>query len=81
MPLLGVLIFFDGLAVAAHGILRGIGRQRIGGPVNILAHYIVSMPMSYILGFWFDWKIKGLYTGLTSGLVMYVSDFCIRPPH
>ena len=68
MPLLGVTTFLDGLAVSAHGLLRGIGRQSIGGPANIFAHYVISIPTSMGLAFGLGWKLQGLYTGLILGL-------------
>ena len=70
MPFLGVTTFLDGLSVAAHGLLRGIGRQSIGGPANIVAHYVVSIPTSLGLAFGLRWKLKGLYTGLALGLIV-----------
>lgn len=70
MPFLGMLMVGDALALAAHGILRGIGRQRVGGPTNVVAHWFVSIPLSYVFGFVLDMKITGLYTGFAIGLLL-----------
>jgi MATE family multidrug resistance protein len=56
--------------VTAHGLLRGIGRQSIGGPATISAYYLVALPASFVLGFVLDWKLYGLFLGLTAGLVL-----------
>ncbi|KAH7130940.1 putative MATE efflux family protein subfamily [Dactylonectria macrodidyma] len=68
LPLVGALTFFDGITVAAHGLLRGIGKQAIGGPANLVAYYLVSLPLSLYLSFDLDWKIFGLWMGSTIGL-------------
>lgn len=52
LPLVGVMTFFDGVGVAAHGLLRGIGKQSIGGPANLVAYYLVSLPRFAILRVW-----------------------------
>lgn len=70
MPFLGMLMVGDALSLAAHGILRGIGRQRIGGPTNVVAHWFISIPLSGVFGFLLGMKIKGLYTGFTIGLLL-----------
>lgn len=68
LPLLGVTTFLEGLAITAHGLLRGIGRQSIGGPATIFSYYLIALPVSLALGFGLDWKLHGLLLGLTIGL-------------
>jgi MATE family multidrug resistance protein len=67
MPIVSVMQVFDGLAAGAHGLLRGIGKQSIGGPANIIAYYALSLPCSLALAFGLDWKLKGLWLGVTVG--------------
>lgn len=74
---------FDGLGAGAHGLLRGIGKQAIGGPANIISYYVISLPISLTLAFGLDWKLEGLWIGVTVGLIVYVptcpshySPFC-----
>jgi MATE family multidrug resistance protein len=69
IPLVGVTTFFDGVGVAAHGLLRGIGKQSIGGLTNLFAYYVISLPLSLGLGFGLNWKLQGLWLGLTIGLI------------
>ncbi|KAL8792424.1 MAG: hypothetical protein Q9195_004957 [Heterodermia aff. obscurata] len=70
LPLLALTSFLDGLSLAAHGLLRGIGRQTIGAPANFFAHYVVSIPVGVALAFGKDWKLQGLCTGIASGLAV-----------
>lgn len=42
LPLCAAFQLFDALAANCNGILRGLGRQEIGGYVNLFAYYVVS---------------------------------------
>ncbi|KAF0640491.1 hypothetical protein FPSE5266_02527 [Fusarium pseudograminearum] len=69
MPIVSVMQVFDGLAAGAHGLLRGIGKQSIGGPANILSYYALSLPVSLALAFGLGWKLEGLWIGVTCGTI------------
>lgn len=43
LPLCAAFQLFDALAACCNGILRGLGRQEIGGVVNLVAYYAVSL--------------------------------------
>jgi MATE family multidrug resistance protein len=68
LPLLGIVTFLDGFGIAANGLLRGIGKQAIGGPTNILSYYAIALPISLGLAFGLQWKVDGLWTGCAVGL-------------
>ncbi|KAK9437062.1 MATE efflux family protein [Metarhizium brunneum] len=70
MPFVALEQFFDSLCTGAHGLLRGIGKQSIGGPVNLIGHYLVSLPLCLILGFQYSWKLAGLWGGIAAGLMV-----------
>lgn len=59
---------FDALAAVSHGILRGIGRQAIGGYANLFSYYAVALPVSLSLAFAAGWGLSGLWAGLVAGL-------------
>jgi MATE family multidrug resistance protein len=61
---------FDGFSAGAHGLLRGIGRQSIGGPANLVAYYAISLPASLWMAFGLGWKLEGLWLGVTVGLIV-----------
>ncbi|KAF5019210.1 hypothetical protein F66182_8784 [Fusarium sp. NRRL 66182] len=69
IPIVSVMQIFDGLAAGAHGLLRGIGKQSIGGPANIISYYALSLPCSLALAFGLDWKLSGLWAGVTVGTI------------
>ncbi|PHH59338.1 hypothetical protein CDD81_3366 [Ophiocordyceps australis] len=69
LPLVAVMQVFDGLTSGAHGLLRGIGKQAIGGPANLVAYYIISLPISLALAFGANMKLEGMWLGLAIGLI------------
>ncbi|KAK8090933.1 mate efflux family protein [Apiospora phragmitis] len=70
MPLVAIMQLFDGMAAMAHGLLRGIGRQHFGGYANLLSYYLVALPISFGLAFGLDWRLEGLWIGVTIGLII-----------
>ncbi|KAL2200571.1 mate-domain-containing protein [Corynascus similis CBS 632.67] len=70
LPVCAVMQLFDGMAAVSHGLLRGIGRQEFGGYANLVCYYLVALPISFGLGFGLDWKLSGLWFGVTVGLLI-----------
>jgi MATE family multidrug resistance protein len=70
MLVCAVLELFDALAAVSHGLLRGIGRQSVGGYANLFSYYFVALPLSLSTAFWLGWKLAGLWFGLTAGLAV-----------
>ena len=62
LPLLSAFQLFDALATNCSGILRGLGRQEIGGYVNLFSYYVIGLPISFALGFKANWGLYGLWT-------------------
>ncbi|KFA81764.1 hypothetical protein S40288_09639 [Stachybotrys chartarum IBT 40288] len=73
LPICAAMQVFDGLSAGAHGLLRGIGKQSIGGPANLVAYYVISLPVSLGLGFGLDWRLQGMWIGTTVGLLWKVA--------
>ena len=70
MPVIAIMQVFDGLCAVSHGLLRGVGRQEIGGYANLVTYYTVALPISFAATFWFDWGLSGLWFGVTIGLLL-----------
>jgi MATE family multidrug resistance protein len=70
VPTCAVLQIFDSLAAISHGLLRGIGRQAVGGYTNLFSYYLVALPVSLATGFFLHWELGGLWFGLASGLIV-----------
>ncbi|KAK4156532.1 ethionine resistance-conferring protein 1 [Chaetomidium leptoderma] len=68
LPVCAFMQLFDAMAAVSHGLLRGIGRQEFGGYANLVCYYLVALPISFGLGFGLDWKLTGLWIGVTLGL-------------
>ncbi|KAH7398169.1 mate-domain-containing protein [Pyrenochaeta sp. MPI-SDFR-AT-0127] len=64
LPLCATFQVFDALAANCNGILRGLGRQEIGGYVGLFAYYVVGLPISFSTGFGPPhWGLYGLWSG------------------
>ncbi len=50
-PICAALQFFDALLALSNALLRGLGRQKIGGWVNLGAYYLFALPLSFFLCF------------------------------
>lgn len=73
LPVCAMMQLFDGMAAVSHGLLRGIGRQEFGGIANLICYYLIALPISFSLGFGLGWGLKGLWLGVTVGLLTLVS--------
>ncbi len=62
--------WFDGAQAIATGVLRGLGDTRTPVLANVVAHWILGLPLGYALCFWWGWGISGLWLGLYTGLTV-----------
>ncbi len=60
---------FDGLQVVATGILRGAGDTRTPMLCNLFGHWLLGLPIGYVLCFTIGWGVVGLWIGLSAGLI------------
>lgn len=74
LPLCAAFQLFDALAACCNGILRGLGRQEVGGYVQLFCYYVVAMPISMGTAFGLGWQLYGLWAGvaLALGLVAVI---------
>ncbi|GKZ30796.1 hypothetical protein AbraIFM66950_010332 [Aspergillus brasiliensis] len=70
LPLCAAFQLFDALAANCNGILRGIGRQEIGGYVQLFCYYAVAMPISFGTTFGLQWGLFGLWSGVALALLL-----------
>ncbi|THH12588.1 hypothetical protein EW146_g7558 [Bondarzewia mesenterica] len=63
MPLVASFQIADGLAGSCGGVLRGQGRQHLGALFNIIAYYVLALPMGICLAFRYDLGLEGLWIG------------------
>lgn len=65
----GFFQLFDGTQVVGLGVLRGLGDVNIPTIITFLAYWIVGIPVGYLLGFYFNLGVNGIWYGLTFGLL------------
>jgi MatE len=63
MPLVASFQVADGLAGSCGGVLRGLGRQHLGAAFNIVAYYILALPLGITLAFRAGYGLQGLWIG------------------
>lgn len=67
--LAAIFQLFDGIQVVITGTLRGLGDTRTAMIVTLVAHWLLGLPVSYVLCFVLGWGVWGLWVGLTLGLI------------
>lgn len=70
LPLCAAFQLFDALAANCNGILRGLGRQEIGGYIQLFCYYVIAMPISMGTTFTWNWGVMGLWTGVAIALLL-----------
>src|SRR6266702_190149 len=70
MPLVASFQVADGLAGSCGGVLRGQGRQHLGAAFNLLAYYVLALPVGITLAFRGGYGLQGLWVGAS----------CLVPP-
>jgi MATE family multidrug resistance protein len=65
-----VFQLFDGLQVVATGVLRGVGDTRTPMLWNLAGHWMLGLPVGYLLCFRHGWGVTGLWVGLSIGLTI-----------
>ncbi|KAF1817431.1 MATE efflux family protein subfamily [Eremomyces bilateralis CBS 781.70] len=84
LPVCAAFQLFDAVATMCSGLLRGLGRQDVGGYVNLVAYYVIAIPISFGLGFGFSLGLPGLWIGpaialavvaIVEGIFLYCSNW------
>jgi MATE family multidrug resistance protein len=60
---------FDGTQAVATGILRGLGETAMPMAMNVIGHWMLGLPVGYVLCFTLGWGVAGLWIGLSIGLI------------
>lgn len=58
----------DGVQIVGQGCLRGAGDTRTALIANLVAHWLVGLPLGYLLAFRFGLGVTGIWWGLTASL-------------
>lgn len=66
----GLFQLFDGTQVVGLGILRGVGDVNVPTLITFIAYWIIGLPVAYFLGISLSLGAKGVWYGLTIGLLI-----------
>jgi len=81
IPIAGVFQVFDGAQVVASGVLRGAGETRTPAVANLVGYWFVGLPIGWLLATRADMGPRGLWWGLTAGLVCVAAVMGARMLH
>ena len=70
LPICAAFQLFDAIAAICNGTLRGLGRQEIGGYVQLIFYYCMAMPISFGTAFGLGWELRGLWSGVAIALFL-----------
>lgn len=65
----GFFQLFDGTQVVGLGVLRGVGDVNLPTFITFLSYWAIGIPLGYLLGIHFGLGVKGIWYGLTFGLL------------
>lgn len=58
----------DCISCSTNGVLRGQGRQKIGGYLNLFLYYCIALPLAFVFAFYFELELIGLWIGMIIAL-------------
>ncbi|XP_077575925.1 multidrug and toxin extrusion protein 1-like [Stigmatopora nigra] len=67
----------DAVAGVSGGVIRGVGKQKVGALCNLVGHYFIGFPIGVALTFAAKMGILGLWTGLTLCVFIQASFFLV----
>lgn len=65
----GFFQLFDGTQVVGLGVLRGIGDVNTPTFITFLSYWVIGIPLGSFLGIYLEMGVKGIWYGLTFGLL------------
>jgi MATE family multidrug resistance protein len=70
LPIAGAFQVFDGTQVVGCGVLRGMGRTRPAAVFNLIAYWLLGLPLGAALGLQLGAGLAGIWWGLCFGLAV-----------
>uniref|UniRef100_A0A7N0TMS8 Protein DETOXIFICATION n=1 Tax=Kalanchoe fedtschenkoi TaxID=63787 RepID=A0A7N0TMS8_KALFE len=68
-PFLAAVMVLNGIAPVLTGVAVGCGWQAFVAYINIGCYYFLGIPLGCVLGFHFDYGVKGLWSGMLAGIL------------
>ncbi|KAF2658826.1 MATE efflux family protein [Lophiostoma macrostomum CBS 122681] len=80
MPVLAVFQLFDASTALVNSVLRGLGKQVVGGYVNLFVYYVVAVPLALFMCFGKPrLELRGLWIGCvvgSGGITLFEGLYC-----
>lgn len=68
LPIAAAFQLFDGAQIVSFGLLRGLGDTRRPALYNLVGHWMLGIPLGWVLAFQVQLGLRGLWLGLSVGL-------------
>jgi MATE family multidrug resistance protein len=81
LPVAAVFQVFDGIQVVAAGVLRGVADTTLPAGIALLGFWLIGVPAGWYLAFNAGEGPRGLWWGLTAGLITVALLFVARIAH
>jgi MATE family multidrug resistance protein len=78
LPVAGTFQLFDGLQAVGFGVLRGLADVRVPALINILAYWLLGLPLGWALAFPAGLGARGLWVGLVVSLALVALSLSSR---
>ena len=81
-PVLVVYTVADGIQSSLTGVLKGLGKQAVAGPIVVFSYYVIGLPISVMLAFplggrGYNMDLMGLVIGTTVGTYTHMLLFAL----
>lgn len=70
LAIAAVFQLFDGLQAVTTGALRGLGDTHTPAICNLVAHWLIGLPVGIYLAFNRHMEVRGVWVGLSTGLIV-----------
>jgi MATE family multidrug resistance protein len=78
LPIAALFQVFDGIQAVGCGVLRGVADTRAAAIINLVGYWVLGLPVGLYLGFPLQWGPRGLWWGLTWGLMVVAGLLTLR---
>ncbi|KAH8493268.1 hypothetical protein H0E87_020102 [Populus deltoides] len=69
-PFLAISILLNGVQPVLSGVAVGCGWQAFVAYVNVGCYYFIGIPLGCVIGFKFDFGVKGIWSGMIGGTLI-----------
>ncbi|KNC86025.1 hypothetical protein SARC_01825 [Sphaeroforma arctica JP610] len=70
IPIVAFEGVFDAVNICGSGVFRGAGKQMTGFFLNLVAYYVIGLPLGFYMGFGLGWKAYGMWMGMLIALMI-----------